>query len=55
MLTENLTEAERQYYYMEQCRQWVEKQVKELGRPLTASVVTFGCQVNTEHEIRKAA
>ena len=46
MLTENLTEAERQYYYMEQCRQWVEKQVKELGRPLTASVVTFGCQMN---------
>ena len=46
MLTENLTEAERQYYYMEQCRQWVEKQVIELGRPLTASVVTFGCQMN---------
>ena len=47
MLTENLTEAERQYYYMEQCRQWVEKQKTELGRPLTASVVTFGCQMNT--------
>lgn len=46
MLTENLTEAERQYYYMEQCRQWVEKQKTELGRPLTASVVTFGCQMN---------
>ena len=46
MLTENLTEAERQYHYMEQCRQWVEKQKTELGRPLTASVVTFGCQMN---------
>lgn len=45
MLTENLTEAERQYYYMEQCRQWVEKQKTELGRPLTASVVTFGCPI----------
>lgn len=46
MLTENLTEADRQYFYMEQCRQWVEKQKTELGRPLTASVVTFGCQMN---------
>lgn len=46
MLTEHLTEAERQYYYMEQCRQWVEEQKTKLGRPLTASVVTFGCQMN---------
>lgn len=46
MLTEHLTEAERQYYYMEQCRQWVEEQKEKLGRPLTASVVTFGCQMN---------
>ena len=46
MLTEHLTEAERQYYYMEQCRQWVEEQKKKLGRPLTAAVVTFGCQMN---------
>ena len=46
MLTEHLTEAERQYYYMEQCRQWVEEQKEKLGRALTASVVTFGCQMN---------
>ncbi len=45
-MTEHLTEAERQYYYMEQCRQWVEEQKEKLGRPLTASVVTFGCQMN---------
>ncbi len=45
-MTEHLTEAERQYYYMEQCRQWVEEQKTKLGRPLTASVVTFGCQMN---------
>ena len=50
MLTEHLTEAERQYYYMEQCRQWVEEQKTKLGRPLTASVVTFGCQMNPEPE-----
>ncbi len=46
MLTDNLTEAERQYYYMDQCRQWVETQEKQLKRPLTASVITFGCQMN---------
>lgn len=45
-MTEHLTEAERQYYYMGQCRQWVEEQKAKLGRPLTASVVTFGCQMN---------
>ncbi|MDY4835664.1 MAG: tRNA (N6-isopentenyl adenosine(37)-C2)-methylthiotransferase MiaB [Frisingicoccus sp.] len=46
MLTEHLTEAERQYYYMEQCHQWVTRQEEKLGRPLTASVITFGCQMN---------
>ena len=46
MLTEHLTEAERQYYYMEQCHQWVKEQEEKLGRPLTASVITFGCQMN---------
>lgn len=45
-MTEHLTEAERQYYYMEQCRRWLEAQRSKLGRPLTASVVTFGCQMN---------
>ncbi|MBQ5674743.1 MAG: tRNA (N6-isopentenyl adenosine(37)-C2)-methylthiotransferase MiaB [Lachnospiraceae bacterium] len=46
MLTEHLSEAERQYYYMEQCHSWVKEQEEKLGRPLTASVVTFGCQMN---------
>lgn len=46
MLTEHLTEAERQYYYMEQCHKWVSSQEEELGRPLTAAVITFGCQMN---------
>ena len=45
-MTEHLTEAERQYYYMEQCRRWVDEQKAKLGRTLTASVVTFGCQMN---------
>ena len=47
MLTEHLSEAERQYYYMEQCHEWILSQEKILGRPLTASVVTFGCQMNS--------
>ena len=46
MLTEHLSEAERQYYYMEQCHSWVKEQEEKLGRPMTASVVTFGCQMN---------
>ena len=47
MLTEHLSESERQYYYMEQCHAWVKEQEAALGRPLTASVVTFGCQMNS--------
>ena len=31
---------------MEQCHQWVKEQEEKLGRPLTASVITFGCQMN---------
>ncbi len=47
MLIEELTEAERQYYYMEQCHQWAAEQSRRLGRPLTAAVITFGCQMNS--------
>ncbi|MCI8408256.1 MAG: tRNA (N6-isopentenyl adenosine(37)-C2)-methylthiotransferase MiaB [Lachnospiraceae bacterium] len=39
-------EPERQYYYMAKCRQQVEKESEKLGRTLTASVNTFGCQMN---------
>lgn len=39
-------EPERQYYYMAKCRQEVEKESEKLGRTLTASVNTFGCQMN---------
>ena len=43
MRIEELTEAQRQYYYIEQCHQWVAGREKALGRPLTAAVITFGC------------
>ena len=46
-MIEELTEAERQYYYMEQCHQWAAEQSRRLGRPLTAAVITFGCQMNS--------
>lgn len=39
-------EPERQYYYMAKARSYVEQKAKELGRPLTFCVTTFGCQMN---------
>ena len=40
------TEPQRQYYYIKKARQYVDKKAEELGRPLTACVNTFGCQMN---------
>ncbi len=40
------TEPERQYYFIRECRKIVKKKEAELGRPLTACCVTFGCQMN---------
>ena len=39
-------EPQRQYYYMAKLRETVSRESKRLGRPLTACVVTFGCQMN---------
>ena len=39
-------EPERQYYFMDLARQYLQDQVREAGRPLTFCVVTFGCQMN---------
>ncbi|MFV0528093.1 MAG: tRNA (N6-isopentenyl adenosine(37)-C2)-methylthiotransferase MiaB [Lachnospiraceae bacterium] len=39
-------EPQRQYYFIEYGRQLVEAKRQETGRPLTFSVVTFGCQMN---------
>lgn len=38
-------EPARQYYYIKKCREIVKKQSEELGRPLFAATVTFGCQM----------
>lgn len=39
-------EPQRQYWFMKKARQLVKEKETELGRPLSASVVTFGCQMN---------
>lgn len=43
----------RQLYFIETCKEWAMKQQQELGRPLTACVNTFGCQMNTVTMIMK--
>ena len=48
-------EPDRQYYFMAKCRQIVKSERERLGRPLYACIQTFGCQMNTEVEIEKAA
>ena len=40
-------EPERQYWFMKKARQLVQEKEIELGRPLTACTVTFGCQMNS--------
>ena len=36
----------RQYYFLKKCRLHVHRLSERLGRPLTACVTTFGCQMN---------
>ena len=48
-LVENapLEEPARQYYFMEKAKEYVAEMSEKLGRPLTACVTTFGCQMNS--------
>ena len=39
-------EPERQYYFIRKLQLWMEERKAQLGRPLTACVTTFGCQMN---------
>ncbi len=41
-------EPERQYFFMEELKKWYQAQTERLGRPLTFSVQTFGCQMNAK-------
>lgn len=42
----------RQLYFIETCKEWAMQQQQKLGRPLTACVNTFGCQMNA-HDSEK--
>ena len=48
-------EPARQYYFIAKCREWVKDFEQRNGRLPKFCVTTFGCQMNTEHEIEKAA
>lgn len=39
-------EPMRQYYFIKKCQEILKKEEETMGRPLTASAVTFGCQMN---------
>lgn len=39
-------EPARQYYFIARVRAYIKAREAELGRPLTAAVTTFGCQMN---------
>lgn len=39
-------EPMRQYYFIKKCQELLKRQEETMGRPLTASAVTFGCQMN---------
>lgn len=42
-----MEEPERQYYFIRKCSEYVKQLSEKLGRPLTANVTTFGCQMNS--------
>ncbi len=41
------SEPERQYYFIQKCKQQIQEKAQKKARPLTAGVVTFGCQMNS--------
>ncbi len=42
-----VAEPDRQWYFIAKCREIVSKKSEALGRPLTYSISTFGCQMNS--------
>lgn len=40
------TEEEKQFFYIDKCKEIIKQKENNLGRKLTACVVTFGCQMN---------
>lgn len=52
---EPVTEPERQYYFMKKCREWATEEVSRVGRPLTMSIQTLGCQMNAKDSEKMTA
>lgn len=50
-----LKEPDRQYYYMKKCKEWADNEREKLGRPLTMSIQTLGCQMNAKDSEKMAA
>ena len=51
LIDKNMSELERQRYYMDIVKQRVEQKSRELGRQLFMTVKTFGCQMNNTNMI----
>ncbi len=49
------TEPERQYYFMKKCKEWATGEISRLGRPLTMSIQTLGCQMNAKDSEKMTA
>ncbi len=41
-------EPERQFYFMERCRELLHEREARTGRPMTFMITTFGCQMNAK-------
>lgn len=46
MIDSDISESERQRYFISRCQQYVSQKSKEKGSPLTCCIKTFGCQMN---------
>lgn len=49
------SEPERQYYFMKKCLAWAKEETERVGRPLTMSVQTLGCQMNAKDSEKMTA
>ena len=49
-----VTEPQRQFYYMEKAKGYVEVLAQKLGRRPTCCVNTFGCQMNARDSEKRS-
>ena len=48
--SKNLTEEEKQNYYINLAKEVISQKKTELNRTMTACVTTFGCEMNAERK-----